>query len=265
MLIFREDLYGLNILTKNKYQTERNHGFERCVLVRYMHDNGYSKDEILSSLNKLTRNEFAYLPREKKDKIYERIYKKALEFEYIKDREVIIYKDELDKILEIKDQRVRDLLFVCLVYYKWGQTVDSYKFYSHNLNRILVKENDKNLLSLAKLNSLRAKQKNLLFYQLISNGYYKNTGFKNNNYFYIPFCQDAGEVAFKIDNFDNLIFWLYSYLEPNKYKKCEECGKWIYKTTGSKKYCKPCALYVSNQQKMREKYERAQRLINKGF
>lgn len=249
MIVFREDLYGLNVLTKNKYQTEKNHGLERCVLVRYMANSGYNKDEIMSSLRKLSRNEFAYLSKEKKEKIYEKIYDKALKYEYIKDREVIIYKEELDKVLEVEDKRARDLLFVSLVYYKWGQTVDYYKFYSHNLNRILVKENDADLIALAKLKSLRSIQKNLTFHYLIKNNFYKNIGFKNTNYFYIPFVQNEGDIALRIDNFDNLLFWLYSYLEPNKYKKCEECGKWILKTTGSKKYCKSCALYVSNQQK----------------
>ena len=71
MIVFREDLYGLDVLTKNKYQTEKNHGFERCVLVRYMANNGYNKEEIISSLRKLSRSEFAYLSKEKKDKIYE--------------------------------------------------------------------------------------------------------------------------------------------------------------------------------------------------
>lgn len=258
MIVFREDLYGLDVLTKNKYQTEKNHGFERCVLVRYMANNGYNKEEIISSLRKLSRSEFAYLSKEKKDKIYEKIYNKALKYEYIKEREVIVYKDELEKILSIQDKKARDLLFVSLIYYKWGQTVDSYKFYSHNLNRILVRESDSDLIALAKLKSLRSIQKNLTFHYLIKNNFYKNVGFKNSNYFYIPFVQNEGEIAFKIDNFDNLLFWLYSYLEPNKYKKCEECGKWILKTTGSKKYCKSCALYISNQQKKQEKYKCSQ-------
>ena len=53
-------------------------------------------------------------------KIYQKIYNKALKYEYIKDKEVIIYKDELDVILKIEDKKARDLLFVSLVYYKWG-------------------------------------------------------------------------------------------------------------------------------------------------
>lgn len=251
MIIFREDLYGLNVLTRNKYQTKKNRGLERCVVVRYMFNNGYTKEEILKSLHKLSRNEFAYLPKEKKEKIYDKIYKKALNYEYIKDREVVIYKSEMDKILEIKDKNARNLLFAGLVYYKWGQTVDYYKFYSHNLNKVLVRESDFDLITLAKLKSLRSKQRNLTFYYLIKNNYYKNISFKNNNYFYIPFAQTSGEVAFTIDNFDELILWLYAYLEPQKYKRCCECGKWILRTTNSKKYCKECALYVSNQQKKR--------------
>lgn len=249
MIIFREDLYGMDILVKKKYRTKKNRGLERCVLVRYMNNNGYSKEEIISSLKKMSHSENPYLSKENREKIFNKIYDKALNYEYIKEKEVTIYKDEINKILEVPDKNARNLLFINLVYYKWGKTINHYKFYSKNLNKVCVKCQDKDILSLSKLDIKSSRQKSLLFNYLIKNGLYKTTSFKNTEYFYIPFAQENGEVAFVIDNFDDLILWMYSYLEPLKYKKCEECGRWIKKTTGSKKYCASCAKYISNQQK----------------
>lgn len=255
MIVFREDLYGADILTKNKYRTGKRHGFERCVLVRYMANNGYSKEEIISSLKRLSKKEFMYTSEVYERRIYNRIYNKALEYEYIKDKEVIIYKSEIDTILSIPDKKERDLLFVCLVFYKWAKTIEQYKFYDHFLNKTLVEEHDNDMIALARLKSLRNVERKLKFNYLIKNHYYEDRMFKGKSFFYIPFAVDAGEVAFTIDNFDDLIYWLYWYIEPTKYKRCIECGRMIKKTTGSKKYCGSCACYVANQKKEKRKVQ----------
>lgn len=247
MIVFREDLYGMDVLVKGKYRTKRNRGLERCVLVRYMINSGYSKEEIFSSLKKLSYNENPYLSKESKEKIYNKIYEKALQYEYIKDKEVVIYKDEMEKILSVENQDARNLLFTSLVYYKWGQTIRYYEFYSKVEGRSTVRCKDRDILAISNIKTRGKENKVRLFNQLIKEGLYKTVSFKNTEYFYIPFAQNYGDIAFTIDNFDDLILWLYSYIHPSKYKKCEECGIWIRKTTGSKKYCSSCSQYVAHR------------------
>lgn len=241
MIIFNEEKYAKEIINNSKFKTNKNRGYERCVLVRYLFAEGYTEDGIKDYLNGLSRGEFPYLSKNDKYKIFDKIIAKANQYEYIKDRNVKIYKSELEIINSIENEKARDLLFICLVYYKWGCTVDAFKFYSKNMNKILVEEKDKDLYYMSKLNSLRVKDRNLTFYELIKNRLYVNCGFKDKNYFYIPFACSDGEVAFEIDNFNDLILWLYSYLEPEKYKKCEICERWIKKTKSPKKYCSECA------------------------
>ena len=241
MIIFDEEQYAKKIIKQKKYNTIKNQGRERCSLVRYLINLGYDRNKIIHFLFKIPMSGGDFLTKNEKNIIFEKIIDKAQKFELIKDIKIDIYLEEINIIKNIEDINARNLLFVYLVYYKWACKIPYLNFNSKKNNTIMVLENNKDLWKIADLLKMRVADRYKICNFLFVNEFYKITNFKSNNYFYIPFAVSDGEIAFTIQNFDNILGELLFYLYPEDYKRCAICGTVIKKTRSPKKYCSTCA------------------------
>lgn len=104
MLVFDERKYAKNIIENNKYETIKSQGKERCIIVRYLINEGKSTEEIKSILNNIPMSGGEYLSEKEKDVIFSKIINKAGDYEFITGKSVVIYKEEMDKVLSIEDE-----------------------------------------------------------------------------------------------------------------------------------------------------------------
>lgn len=241
MLVFDEKKYAESIINNKKYLTIKSQGKERCIIVRYLTNIGKSIDEIKDILNQIPMSGGEYLSSKEKDVIFSKIINKANQYEYVTNKEIHIYQEELDNILSLEDENMQQLLFAYLVYYKWGVQIKHLQFFSKKNNIFMVVENNNDIWKLAGVSKLRVNERYMLCNKLFNLGLYKLDNFKAHNYIYIPFAKNEGEPIITISNFENIIGELLIYKYPNEYKRCCICGVVIKKTRSPKKYCQSCA------------------------
>lgn len=71
---------------------------------------------------------------------------------------------------------------------------------------------------------------------------------------YIKSLYNENNIAFTIDNYDNVVDYYNRYLNPSRYLSCEKCGAAVKRIKNNQKYCKRCAKYVeSSNNKLRVK------------
>lgn len=250
MLIFDEKKYAKNLLKKKEFQTYRQKDIERYILIRYLANEGMSTEEIRKELEKFPVIGCEYLDKKDMDIIYNKIIDRALSCPLVTDIDVKVYKSEMDTINSVKDENARNLLFILLVYYKWAINQSYLYFYSKHNEVKMVVTNDMDIWKYANIMKLRVAERYKLCNQLILNNLYVEDNFKSNNYFYLPFLVEDGEIAIHITNYDNILGELYIYNDQEHYKRCSECGVVIKKTRSPKKYCDNCAKEVKNKQNL---------------
>jgi len=251
MLVFDEKKYAEDILNNKHYNTIKTQGRERCIVARYLTSLGKTPQEIKDVLSEIPMSGGEYLSEREKSIIYSKIIAKSNEYDFVTNIKVPIYKSELEVIEALDSDSLKHLLFVYLVYYKWGCAVKHLRFYSKKNNIIMVVENNNDLWKLAGLSKLKVSERYGLCNQLFNKGLYKLDNFKAHNYIYLPFAKNDGELAFEISNYDNIIGEFLLYEHPNEYKRCVVCGVVIKKTRSPKKYCASCA-YKENLRKTKE-------------
>lgn len=260
MLVFDEKKYAEEIINNKQYATVKTQGKERCIITRYLSFLGYNRDEIKSVLAQIPMAGGECLTDDDKDKIYDKIIDKANDYEFVHDKVVKVYQEELDKIMAVEDEKLRNLIFIYLVYYKWAKQIPQLKFHSSKSNIDMVIENNIDVWKLAGVFSLRVQYRYQLCNQLYSLGLYRIENFKEHNYIYIPFSVDEGTPVFEIRNYDNVLGELKIYEEPNQYKRCQICGTVFKKNASRKKYCSKCA----RKEELRQARERKKRNSKNG-
>lgn len=255
MLIFNEKKYALNLIKNNSYNTIKNQGKERCILVRYLNSINKSREEIKKYLSKIPMSGGDYLSENDKNIIYDKIIDKSLQYNFIDEVKICIYKDELNVILSLPDENAQNLLFIYLVYYKWASQISYLQFYSKKNNIMMVVENNSDLWKLAGLNKLRVSDRYRICNYLYNHSLYSVDNFKSHNYIYLPFARQSGEIGIEISNYDNILGEFLLYKNPDQYKRCSLCGMVIKKTRSPKKYCDNCA-YEENIRKTKENKKR---------
>lgn len=241
MLVFDEKKYARNLLKEKKFQTYRQKDIERYILIRYLASEGKNFDEIKKELEKFPLIGCEYLDKKDVDLIYSKIVDRALSCPLVTDIEVNIYKSEVEIINNLEDENLKNLLFMLLVYYKWAVNQSYLYFFSKHNNVKMVITNDMDVWKYAGIMKLRVAERYRLCNKLIINGLYVEDNFKSNNYFYLPFSVNEGEIAFTIKNYDNILGELQFYNDKEHYKRCAICGTVIRKTRSPKKYCTNCA------------------------
>lgn len=248
MLIFDEKKYAMNLIKNKEFQTYRQKDIERYILIRYLSSEGMSSEEIKKELEAFPLIGCEYLDKKEINLIYDKILERALSYPLITGIKVNIYKSEIDTINTLDDDNAKKMLFALLVYYKWAINQPYLYFFSKYNNTKMVITNDLDIWKCSGLMKLRVAERYKVCNKLIIDGLYVEDNFKSNNYFYLPFSVDDGEIAITIENYDNIIGELNYYNNPDKYKRCSECGVVINKTRSPKKYCDNCARIVKNKQ-----------------
>lgn len=266
MLVFDEKKYAEKLLKEKRFQTYRQKDIERYILIRYLASKDMSFEEIKKELGKFPLVGCEYLDEKDVDIIYNKIMERALSCSLVTGIKVYIYKSELEVINGLDDDNLKNLLFVLLVYYKWAINQQYLYFFSKHNNTKMVVTNDMDVWKYAKIMKLRVAERYRLCNKLIIEGLYVEDNFKSNNYFYLPFSVNEGEVAIIIDNYDNILGELQFYNDKVHYKRCAVCGVVIKKTRSPKKYCVNCA-HDENIRKTKEnkkslKTQNSQTLIN---
>ena len=247
MIIFDEKRYAEEIL-KDGYKTKKHQGRERCIIARYLRDQGKDDNYIKEKIDSLYFEGKEYLTKDNLDMIYSRILEKANNYAYVFDITVDIYKEEMDIIINIQDEKAKNLLFVSLVYYKWASQVFHLRYNSYKRNCIMVIENDNELFKLAGISKLKVQDRYKVFNYIYKNKLYITDTIKSTNYFFIPFAKNEGEVVLSINNYDNILGWLNYYLNPKEYRICIVCGKVFKPNNNKQKYCKKCASFIKKNQ-----------------
>ena len=241
MLKKKKKEYAEKIISNRHYETIKSQGKERCILVRYFTSLGYTNTQIKDELRKIPMAGGEFLSDRDKNFIFDKIIKKANEYEYVTGKVVNIYQSELDVIDSLDDEKMREILFVYLVYYKWASQVKHLQFYSKKNEFMMVLENNIDIWKLSGVFNLRVASRYEYLNKLFNMGLYRVDNFKSHNYIYIPFAVGEGEVKIVINDYKNILGEYRLYKHPDKYKRCCICGTVITKTRSPKKYCASCA------------------------
>ena len=167
---------------------------------------------------------------------------KDLKVKLVEIDKISITINEINKINELPNKKLRKLAFTLLAYAKISNiSLDSEKGW--------INQSFKNIFTESKV-SAKGNDKKLLLHDLYKLDYisqsYKgdNTSLKIN---YVDNDIDS-EIAFEITDFD---FVIYSYLIyiGEHWKKCEGCNKrYFIKSNNKQKYCNACKKDIKNNQ-----------------
>lgn len=260
MFIYNEESHALRILRNKKFDTIRQQKQEKYALIKYLLYINKTDEEINKILKSIKNNQLVYIDTEHHDKINYTMIDKAKSMEFIKDVSIDITKQQLDVIVGLQNPLLAKIMYVNLIYYQYIKNYTRDYFISKKYNgTIFVKENEKEILKLARVSQNCKNEIQEAYKKLLDNGYYIVQNFKGFNYYALPFFNKGSDIAFTIKNFDDVMKEILFYDNPEKYFRCEVCGKLIEKkapNTNNKKYCSECARYVKIQKTLESQKKR---------
>lgn len=241
MVIFDEKIYAENIMA-NGYKTKRNQGIERCCLIRYLRYLGKTDEEIISILDTIPFERSKYLSRENILYIYNKLLKKASDFQFVYDIEVGITQRDKELIKSLS-QDISYLAYVYLIYYKWAKNIKRYIFRYNNNIYVEYREND--IWRLANLTSKKVRERHSLDRKLTNLGIIDIKIFKNKTFIYVKENSDLDYAqrlkGVKFNHLKDAYKALtYEMVNHKYYKLCEVCGKGYYSSSHQAKYCDHC-------------------------
>lgn len=233
IIIFDEVLYAEELLNNGTFNTKGWQTKEIECVVKYLISKNFTEEYIKDIIIKFNYRDLQYFEQYQIDELLSSIINGFKNKELITGKKVIIYKSEIDKILELKNEKEQRVLFSLLVYNKF-LNLKWFSFYKSDIMKI------------SKLNLKTWDYYDVLYNLENENCLKCRTGDKDveNN---IPFIVDEGEIALEISNFDNLIYNLFIYQGNNDYEYCKECNA-PYKKVTSRKYCLKCSKNIKLKQ-----------------
>lgn len=248
MYIYNEELHALRILRNKKFNTIKQQKQEKYALIKYLLYINKTDEEINKTLKSIKNNQLMYINSEYHDKINYSMINKAKTMKFIRDVSIGISKEQLNLIIGLQDSILSKIMYANLFYYKYIKDYTNDFFISKKYNNsIFVKENEKEILDLV---GVPRNNVHKAYRELLDKGYYSVQNFKGYNYYTLPLYCESSNIAFTITNFDNIVKELLYYDTPEKYFRCEICGRLIERKapgTNNKKYCFECARYVKIQ------------------
>lgn len=158
----------------------------------------------------------------------------------IEINKININKKELEYIEQLNDIKLEKLAFVMLVYAKVSNIItESTEGWINQSCSILCKE--------AKVN-LKGEQKKKIFNELYKINYITQRKHNAKTNIKVCYIDEDSESEIIITDFEGVVHQ-YLIWKGERWKKCQECGKWIKITTGNNMYCKKCAKEIQRQQK----------------
>lgn len=154
---------------------------------------------------------------------------------FIFQKNIKIYRSEIEKILELPNFKMQKVAFVMISLAKWR---NANFLYFNSLNSLKLKD----VFMLAGV-KCTGKEQNLYLYELGQRGFCDMQMRPLLKCVY-PCVVDCGDVGIEFEISDNLIENWEFYALPH----CLNCGKPFEKHSNRQKYCKECAKVVKNEQ-----------------
>ncbi len=216
-----------------------------------------------------------YIPNFRKEKFYKTI-NRALNIGMKKDQKLIaiskidIYKTELDYINSLDiDQEYKKVMFTFLVQLKLNKVIFEYRHNGEEYNMSYFKGGAKKYNNIKNISNIPVKMLlndeviNTLERLKLITILHKGTIILD----YIKNCEQEGDIAFSITDFNNIGLYLDYYNEKNNVIRCEndKCNKLIKKKNNKQKYCEECAKEVHKEQDkqyQKDKYNNSRQIEN---
>lgn len=248
MIIWDEYKFGKEIHNNGTVKTKKWQTNELRTLIKYLL---IDKPEMINAdirkeIEKCCTDEIKYLSQKQKTNIFNKLIQQCLDSDkkvkIIKDNKVTIYQSEIDKIKELKDSNMEQLVFALLVYSKWL----GLKWFS-------ISKSD--LQKESKTTNVNSQKLQDLLSDLFEKEYIKSDVIKLDKHerrkekiqkkqmWSIDWLQDDGDIAFEFSNYDNFVYRYLNYVYGG-YFECEVCGGMFKQSKqNNKRMCNKCQEY----------------------
>lgn len=252
MIIWDEYKYGKEIFENKSTKTKKWQTNELRSLVKYLltDNKDMATVDVRGILEKCSNNEIKYLSRKQKTNIFNKLISQCLDqdknVKINKDKNITIYKVEIEKIKEIENVQMEQLLFVMLVYCKWL----GLEWFS------ISKEDLKKESKLSKLNNNNFQEllSEIFLREFVDSDVKKIDRFesrkekiKKKQMWKLNFLASEGEQAFEFNNYINFVYRYLNYVYGG-YFECKECGGMFIQTGNNQKYCTLCTKEINKNQ-----------------
>lgn len=224
MIIFDEKKHAEQIIAYG-YSNDEYVNRDSIILVKYWKYKGFDKHKIEDKLRDALDAYKELYNRNILDNRVKRAMSIGMRYDLLTGITVEILDTEIKLINELKTDQQRRLMFIMLIVWKfWGMK----DFRAAN----------KDLIGLTKV-----KMNNDTFWnnihQLTKSGLLSMKQFKEKDYYVID-IEQTGKPMLKINDYRDLVYYYFAANEPDRYGKCEKCGKIIEITSNRKMYCRSC-------------------------
>lgn len=234
MIIFDELEHAENIIN-NGYRDKKYVNYDNIILVKYWKYKGCSESQIREMLSKLMSDYHGLFNRDILDYKINRAVIIGMKYDLLTDVTVTVTQGEINSINLLEDIRLRKIMFILLVVWKFRGMPKRFKITNVDLMRLAGERMHGNTFWDC-------------IYKITQTKMLSMVNYKNRAYYVIHIEPDGDEVI-RISKFENPVLYYLNLFEPDKYMKCEECGVLVERTVNNRKYCKECARCIQQQQK----------------
>ena len=225
MIIFDEKKYAENLL-RNGYQNRKYINNDNIILVKYWKYKGFNKEKIRKKLKAFMEEYQNLFNSDIVDIKINRAMKIGMNYDLSTGITIDILDNEIEEINKLDKIELRKIMFILLVVWKFRGMPKRF--------RLIHKD-------IMDLSELKIHYDTFWGYihEIINFGLLFMRQYRNKDYYVVNFKQN-GNIIFQINNFTNPIDYYMQLIEPENYKKCEECGVVIKITSNRKTYCDSC-------------------------
>lgn len=245
MIIWDEYKYGEEVFNKGEIKTKRWQNNELKCLIKYLDFNKIPLKEIRENLIKCCNDDIRYLKDKQIKDIFNKLIQQARRESIVKDKKIIIYKDEIETIKSLDNQQLEQILFILLVYRKWVGD-GNMEWFAILRSDILKESKLKNIKydlfqdMLTELNNTGLITSDV---RLVDRKYRRRKKDAKKQMWKINFLQEDGDIALEINNYFNVVFRYLNYAYGG-YFECAKCSNIFEQNKqGSRIYCNSCKKY----------------------
>lgn len=241
MIVLNEIKYAEEILKTGKI--DKKPSATISLLAKYYRQyKNKSENETIEIINEFMDKYYPFFNKVKWQNSIVGIVSKATQYKLREIENISISKNELNKIKELKNERLERLLFTMLCFAK------TYNMTSE-INNGWVNTDINEIYNTARVSVKQADEKHFIIHKLIQDGYLECSKKNTNLNLRITFIDNSSDCILNINNLEELGYEYMQYINKGRFCRCENCGKLIKlkNTERSKKYCKECATQVNRE------------------
>lgn len=241
MIIWDEFKYGQDVFNNGEIKTKRWQNNELKCLIKYLIVKDTPLKTIRENLSKCCNDDIRYLKENQIRDIFNKLIQQSKREQIIKDKQVIVYKEEIESIKSIQNKQLEQILFILLVYRKWVG--------DGNMEWFAILKSD--IIKESKLKKINYDNFQMLLTELNKSGlilsdvkpvekrYRRRNKDSKKQMWKINFLKADGDIAIVIDNYINVVYRYLNYVYGG-YFECEVCRGIFIKTNSKQIYCKTC-------------------------